>query len=256
MIPLKISYLAPLLIALLLASAAAGMGSPDELFNQGNLAYGEEQYEAAADKYQQAINEGNYSADLFYNLANAFVRLDQPGRALLNYERALILDPYHQEARLNSNFVKSGLPQIEPELSAWESFFGIWPASAYITLLCVAGWMTLALLMIGLLTRFSTVVVSLVILAALSLGLGTAGYLVTRPFEVGPQSAMVTGSAAKAHYAPAASSATVTPLPAGTKVKILNSMTGWNYIKLPDNRLGWVESEKLERLLPEHDTAS
>ena len=42
-----------------------------------------------------------YSADLFYNLGNAWFKLGDQGRAILNYERALVLNPRMEEARSN-----------------------------------------------------------------------------------------------------------------------------------------------------------
>ncbi len=240
-----------LLVTLGLAWAPVAAAEVDELFAQANRAYEEESYEQAKELYLQAIEGGTSSADLFYNLGNTFAKLDEPGRALLNYRRALLLDPYHQEAAFNSNFIKSGLAQIEPELSTIEEFFGIWPASAYMLILTMAGWLLLVLVLIGLLSRFSTLIVSVGVLALLSLVLGISGFVVTRPLEPGAQSAMITGKAAKAHYAPALTSSTVTPLPEGTAVKILNDVSDWTYVELPDKRLGWVKNDKLERLLPE-----
>jgi hypothetical protein len=56
--------------------------------------------------------QGGYSAPALYNYANAFARAGKPGFAVLNYERARLLDPSDPDidANLNQVLVASGLP--------------------------------------------------------------------------------------------------------------------------------------------------
>ena len=51
------------------------------------------------------MNRGSYSANLFYNLGGAYYRAGDRGRAILNYQRALLLEPSHAEAAANLGFV-------------------------------------------------------------------------------------------------------------------------------------------------------
>ena len=66
-----------------------------------NEAYQKGKYEEAKVDYIQIAGTRQYSADLFYNLGNAWFKLGDQGRAILNYERALILNPRLEEARSN-----------------------------------------------------------------------------------------------------------------------------------------------------------
>ena len=66
-----------------------------------NEAYQHGKYEEAKVDYLQLVHTGHYSADLFYNLGNVWFKLGDPGRAILNYQRALLLNPELDEAKSN-----------------------------------------------------------------------------------------------------------------------------------------------------------
>lgn len=57
----------------------------------------------AAKKYQLLINSGISNADLYFNLGNSYLQSDQLGRAIVNYERALNLQPNNRQFQSNLN---------------------------------------------------------------------------------------------------------------------------------------------------------
>lgn len=57
-------------------------------FRQGNQHYQEGDYEEAVKSYRKIIDYGYESGALYYNLGNAYFKLDEMGRARLAYERA------------------------------------------------------------------------------------------------------------------------------------------------------------------------
>ncbi len=73
----------------------------DSLFASGNSAYQNKNYEKAIEKYEKIINEGYASPELFYNLGNAYYKIGAVGKAILNYERALLLDPSNEDVKYN-----------------------------------------------------------------------------------------------------------------------------------------------------------
>lgn len=241
-----------LVCALFFAGMTDGSGASaaDDRFARANTAYEEGEYRKAVEGYRRLIADGHYSSDLFYNLGNAWVRLGRPGRALLSYERALLLDPGHAEARLNADFVRSELPEIPGRSGAMQRFFSMWSASSYAILLSVAAWVLVLVLVAGLLTRFTVFKLALGMLAALSVVFGVMGFLAVRSVEPDARSAMVVEPSVKARFAPATTSGTVCPVPEGTPVRILNSSDDWHYVELPDKRLGWIESASAEPILP------
>src|ERR1700688_1343375 len=60
----------------------------------------------------QAPAPEGYSAPALYNLANSFARAGKPGLAVLNYERARLLDPKDLDIEANLRHVReaSGQP--------------------------------------------------------------------------------------------------------------------------------------------------
>ncbi len=95
-----------LAILLFISSLVLG-ASAATTAEQADSAYNREDYRGAIELYNKSIAEDGVSADIYYNLGNAHFRNDNNGKAILNYERALRLDPSHSDARTNLEYVKS-----------------------------------------------------------------------------------------------------------------------------------------------------
>lgn len=87
--------------------ARATSASPDERFTQANNAYDNGEYQQAAEIYNQIIDDGFASWQLYYNLGNAYYRMDQMGNAILNYKRALRLSPNKRVVKDNLTLAQS-----------------------------------------------------------------------------------------------------------------------------------------------------
>ena len=55
-----------------------------------NKAYADSEYELAIRSYENMLENGQSSFELYYNLANAYYRLNRYADAVLNYEKALL----------------------------------------------------------------------------------------------------------------------------------------------------------------------
>lgn len=91
-------------------AAAAAAVSP----SMADSAYNKEMYGEAVELYRQVLAEQGSSADVYYNLGNALYRQGKVAGAVINYERALRIDPGHSDARANLKFVNSRL-EDKPE---------------------------------------------------------------------------------------------------------------------------------------------
>ena len=90
--------------------------------------YAAKQYAEAANMYAEMFQYGE-SAELYYNYANALYKSNQIGLAILNYERALRLDPTNEDIKFNLEFVnKMKTDKIEPLekffMSEWSEALG------------------------------------------------------------------------------------------------------------------------------------
>ena len=103
---------------------------------EADSAYTQGRYQQAVKAYEQLLKQG-VSADLYYNLGNAYYRTDDITRAVLNYERALLLSPGDADIRFNLQMARSKtIDKITPES---EMFFVTWYRSLVNTM-SVDGW--------------------------------------------------------------------------------------------------------------------
>lgn len=84
-------------------------------FEAGNRYYQQENFDSARIAYEQIAGQGYARADLFFNLANTYVKLHRPQWAIYYYEKALRLTPRDEDIRFNLNRTKLMLSdKIEP----------------------------------------------------------------------------------------------------------------------------------------------
>lgn len=77
-------------------------------------AYEEGDYSEAISLMEKSLREQGASSSLYYNLGNAYSQSGSPAGAVLNYEKALKLDPGNSQARNNLYYTES-LVQIANE---------------------------------------------------------------------------------------------------------------------------------------------
>ncbi|HPR32608.1 MAG TPA: tetratricopeptide repeat protein, partial [Prolixibacteraceae bacterium] len=79
-------------------------GALDSL-DQANRYYLSDDFARAIESYENLINQGYEPAALYYNLGNAHYKRGNLARAILNYERALLLAPNDEDIRFNLELV-------------------------------------------------------------------------------------------------------------------------------------------------------
>lgn len=99
-----------IIIAAIIFPAIISAEALDDIVARADSAYNGQRYTDAATLYTLAIDSCGPSAALYYNLGNCYYRLNRPGKAILNYNRALRLDPTDSDAAENLDFVTSRLP--------------------------------------------------------------------------------------------------------------------------------------------------
>ena len=68
----------------LLLSLAGQAQTSDEWMNRGNDAFKSSNFPAAIEAYNAILESGFESADLYYNIGNAYYRMEEYGQAVLN----------------------------------------------------------------------------------------------------------------------------------------------------------------------------
>ena len=90
---------------------------------EADKAYQEKKYQQAIKDYESLLHSG-VSASLYYNLGNAYYRTGNITKAILNYERAALLEPGNSDIRFNLQFACS--KTIDRFSEPDEMFFITW----------------------------------------------------------------------------------------------------------------------------------
>ncbi len=78
-------------------------------YASANRAYVSGNYAKAAEEYEALVSSGIMHEDLFYNLGNAYYRMNKLGYAVYNYERALRVDPDFDDAYFNLGVAREAI---------------------------------------------------------------------------------------------------------------------------------------------------
>ena len=221
---------------------------------EADSAYVHGQYQQAIRDYEALLKQGA-SAELYYNLGNAYYRTENIPEAVLNYERALLLSPGDRDIRFNLQIARSKtFDKIVPES---EMFFVTWYRSL-VSLMSVDGWARTALVALAL-----TIVLLLVYLFSYRIWLRKAGFfggVVLLLLFVGAnifawqqkkdllnrKGAIIFAPAVTVKSTPAVNGTDLFILHEGTKVVITDgSMRDWKEIRIADGKEGWIESKHL-----------
>jgi len=83
------------------------MWGQEEQILQGDSAYKSEMYPEAIKHYEAVIAQGFESAELYYNLGNAYFNINMLPDAILFYEKAKVLAPRDADINFNLNIANS-----------------------------------------------------------------------------------------------------------------------------------------------------
>jgi tetratricopeptide (TPR) repeat protein len=236
-----------LVVAAIVCCAATLEAEPDDAFARGNAEYAAGHFREAADLYESAVRVGETSANLFYNLGNASFRAGDAGRAILNYERALSLEPHHPEATANLQVTRDKTHALELRRMWWEHAAGWATVRTYSIVAAVSFWIAAVALVARVLARRrSALALAVGALALLTLATAVAGAYSLETGSTGRGVAVILANKIDARIATADNAAPVLALPAGSEVKILSNRGEWVYAALPNNLRGWIPAQAAE----------
>lgn len=234
-------WLGAAVITLSCAATPIVRGDQNPEFAKANEAYSQGHFQEAIDGYQNLIRSGHWSANLFYDLGNAWFRLENFGEAILNYQRALALDPHHPEAAANLRLVRDEARALELKRSALERYLAAGTSAQYSIGASAAFW--LAIFAVTRLfysrRRSATFIAFFVFTIAVFAGAVLALYSLEAGSK-GKTLAIVTGKNIEARLATADNAGSVLALPAGSEIKVLSQRGDWIYAALPNDLRGWI----------------
>ena len=227
-----------------LSVAQQSFAQPDADFLKANQDYAAGRFQEAIKRYETLLRARNFSANLFYNLGNAYFRAGDLGAAVLNYERALALDRHHAEADANLRIARDETRALELSPAPIERALRFATANQFAVTAAVAFWVAvfsaLAVFFAG---RRAAAVVALSIF---SLSIFASSVFAIYRLENGTRGksfAIVTGNGVEGRLATADNANSVLALPPGTQIKILSTRGDWIYAALPNNLRGWLPAK-------------
>lgn len=226
-----------------------------QLFEQGNQFYKNADYRAAVTTYHKIEKGGFHSDALYFNLANAYYKLNEVAPSVYYYEKALKLNPLNEDAKYNLVLAnRLTIDQIDevPKtlLQRFETNFlhkfsiHQWAVisilfSIVTALLFLIYYFSYSSILKRIFFSVSIVTFSLMLLSVL------VAYSVL-DYAKKNQPAIVFSEKAQIKNAPTFNSEDVFTLHEGTKVIVLDEVDDWYKIKLTDGKIGWIRTSVLK----------
>ena len=225
------------------ATFAATKAEADALYEQ-------EKYAEAAEVYEEVLKTQGIAAEVYYNLGNCYYKQNEIPLAILNYERAFLLDPGDNDIRANLALARG--KTIDKVVPPSEMFFVTWWRDMT-NCMSMNAWATLGITAFVLMLLGVLVYMFLTPLWARKLGV--YGAMVLLLVAVLANLAAISQHISQTHRNTAiilAPSVTVKSSPSekstdlfliheGSKVEILDgTMKDWMEVKFEEGKQGWI----------------
>lgn len=252
---MKSIYLTIIFIFVALGIHAQG-ASPEAI-----KAYQAKKYEQAAQLFQKEVDshkkQGEESAALYYNLGNAYFRANELAKAILNYERALLLDPGNEDIRHNIAFANTKVEDGDKIAKTEKILLQNWFES--LENICTSNtWAVLAIVffLLTIISCFFFLFGSKLWVKKTAFYSGILGVVLVILFNlfayfqkqdvIRKNTAIVMTPTAQMMSSPEDKGKILMNIHAGLKVRISKTDGEWYEIELDNGNVGWVQSEKLE----------
>jgi tetratricopeptide (TPR) repeat protein len=235
-------------------SSAAFSQQPTELYKSAAQQYKANRFDSAAAQYEKILSQGYRTAEVYYNLGNCYYKLNTINKAIINYERALKLDPQDEDVQHNLAIANTRVvDKIQPVptmaiLNTWNNFVCAKSSHGWAWFAVGFIWLALVFFAIYLFVGIRKLSFALgIIFFVLSVALVS---LAAKQSDKEQQSdsaiLMVTNSFVKA--APDAGGNDLFMLHEGVKFQILDRVGEWSKIRLADGKVGWIERGSYEKI--------
>ena len=217
-------------------------------------AYSKGKYLDAIESYEAALKKGK-SANLYYNLGNAYYRTDNVTRAIINYEKARLLAPGDDDIIHNLEVARSKtIDNIQP---GEKIFFKVWYEDIK-TSMDIDTWATLSLvsLVVALLLFLVYLFVKNMMLRKVAFYLSVALVIVfilgnvfasqLKDYTTNSKCAVIVSPTATAKKTPTEQGADACILHEGTRGDVIDALKGWYEIRLADGTEGWISETDVE----------
>lgn len=235
----------------------AASAQKNALFDSATKAYNDGEYQIAIDTYLEILESGKHSPELYYNLGNAYYKLNKIAPSIYYYEKALLLKPNDVETKNNLGYAQNmtldaidtipetGFAKIYSAVLGFLSFDQWAYAAVVFVILFVLLYIAFYYFRYASRKRLSFIlgIISLffAIIAVVFAYLEYSAYKAERY-------AIVFAKESSVKSEPNTKSQEAFELHEGTKVNVLDELNQWKKIQIVDGTVGWIPSEDIKLL--------
>ncbi|PHR13807.1 MAG: ion channel protein [Aequorivita sp.] len=246
-----------LLYILILLISFSGIGQNENLFEKGKELYKNGKYQQAINSWIKIVENGEHSAELYFNLGNAQYKLNHIGPSIYYYEKALQLSPHDEDIKNNLAFAENAkIDSIEPlpqtVFSKWyKNIAGVFTFDGWAIAAIIFSIFFVALFLFYYfafserrkrLLFVSSMFAGFLLIASLTMAFFTYGdYSKNQP-------AIIFANEIEVKTEPTMGSNVAFTLHEGTKVQISAQDGNWFRITLADGKDGWIPASDLKQL--------
>jgi len=246
---MKALHTGTLILFFLLAGSVQAQDTNTDKFNQGVTLFTSSSYNEALQVWTEIYNTGYRSAELNYNIGNAYFKLNDIPNAILFYERAYLLKPTDENINYNLQIARTLIVDRFKEIP--ELFFVRWynlvalflSANAWAVISLAAFIICLLFLSFYLYSskyRFKVLgfwlAMVFLIISASSLALT----LRNKSLVFNSNKAIISSPIVNGKSSPDSSGTDLFILHEGTRITIEDKVGEWYEIRLSDGNKGWV----------------
>lgn len=228
-----------------------------KMVEQGNEYFMNGEYEQAIKEYQAVIDSGYESSELYYNLGNAYYKSHKITMALVNYEKASILNPRDEEILHNLEMTRQlvvddidNLPEFLPKIW-YRRFISLLKSDQWAYISLVAFPVSLLLFLVYLFVRRIRIRKLSFWLAVLLMIISLSTFVFSyhqKKMVYNHSYAIILSPSVTIKSSPDDSGTELFQLHEGSKVEIIDQLGEWKEIKLSDGNVGWLRMEDLIKL--------
>ena len=242
-----------LFIFLFTLLAGINLSANEPLLDSAESSYSASNFETAIQHYQSILKKGLSSPDIHYNLGNCYFRSGELGNAILYYEKALKIDPSHENSAFNLTLAKTKRIDKFDEVPQFSFDVVLIGLNKYIShnYASILGSTLIVFAALCYIYAKKIKIKKLIYLARIVV---TIGFLITfiawkqqsavNDYKAG----IVVVKSSNIFSEPNPNSTLLFEIHEGTKIEILSASGNWLNIKAPNNSVGYIEKLNLREI--------
>jgi len=226
-------------------------------FDKANELYRKQKYAEAAQEYESVLKGKQESAEVYFNLGNAYYKLGKIAPSVYNFEKALLLDPNDKDAKINLGYArKMAIDDIKevPKVGFSKMLYNLTGTYHYDTWAWIAVGFAFGFLamFVGYYFAGTTLIKRVffvgMFLALLVIVISVLSAVFVKSVTAKERPAIVFAEVVAVKAEPNQNSEDAFVLHEGTKVYITEQVENWKKVELADDSVGWIENSAIKEV--------